>query len=126
HNLVSKLAQTEFLTRLEVDEKTGVFGKVLYIPFESVMPFTLNFLMNDRVLFSKLIEITGCAPIGNFNGRIHRSEGGEQHEIEWHGDNSDNRLLAITINLGVDRYTGAKFQIRKKNSDTVLREFGQT
>lgn len=126
NNLIDRLEQTEFYTKSEKDEHTGEFGKVLYMPSDNPVPFMFHMLMNDRELFKHLEEITGCNHIGNFTGRIHRSEGGEQHQIEWHGDNSDTRLLAMTINLGRTRYTGAKFQIRKKGEREVIREFGQT
>lgn len=125
-HLIDKLEQTEFHIKEEKDEHTGEFGKVLFMPQDSPVPFMFHMLMNDRALFSNLEEITGCATISNFTGRIHRSEGGEQHQIEWHGDNSDTRLLAMTLNLGRTRYTGAKFQIRRKGTDNILREFGQT
>lgn len=126
NNLIDKLEQTEFYTKTEQDEHTGEFGKVLFMPPDNPVPFMFHMLMNNRSLFSHLEQITGCDTIGNFAGRIHRSEGGEGHQIEWHGDNSDTRLLAMTLNLGRTRYTGANFQIRKKDSDNIIREFGQT
>lgn len=126
NNLVNRLEQTEFQVKTEKDEHTGEFGKVLFMPLDNPVPFMFHMLMNDRKLFRQLEEITGCSSIGNFIGRIHRSEGGEQHEIEWHGDNTDTRLLAMTLNLGRTSYTGAKFQIRKKGDDKIIREFGQT
>ncbi len=124
--LVDRLERTDFLTKIEKDEHTGAFGEVLFMPLDNPVPFMFHMLMNDRALFKQLEEITGCNSIGNFMGRIHRSQGGEQHQIKWHGDNTDTRLLAMTLNLGRDRYTGAKFQMRKKGSDTIIREFGQT
>lgn len=125
-HLIDKLEQTEFYTKSEKDEHTGEFGKVLFMSPDSPVPFMFHMLMNNPVLFNQLEEITGCDTIGNFTGRIHRSAGGEEHQIEWHGDNSDTRLLAMTLNLGRTSYTGAKFQIRKKGEDKIIREFGQT
>lgn len=126
NSIVNKLSVTEFETRIEKDEHTGEFGKVLLLPPNNPVPFIFHLLMNNKTLFKQLENITGCESIGNFMGRIHRSEGGEQHEIEWHGDNSDTRLLAMTLNLGRERYTGAKFQMRKKGTENIIREFGQT
>ena len=126
NNLVDRLEQTEFYTKMEKDEHSGEFGKVLFMPLNNPVPFMFHMLMNDRQLFKQLEAITGCGDIGNFMGRIHRSEGGEQHQIEWHGDNTDTRLLAMTLNLGRTNYTGAKFQMRKKGDDKIIREFGQT
>jgi len=122
--LVKKLGDTNFETKYET-EGEGKFGKVLFVPQGNASIIIFNLLLNDNDLFTALQRITDCKPIDNFVGRIHRSEGGEQHNIGWHGDNSDNRLLAITLCLGDDRYTGGKFEIRKKGSDNLLRQFEQ-
>lgn len=126
NKIIDRLERTEFQTKIEKSGHTKGFGKVLFMPLNNPVPFMFHMLMNDRELFKQLEGITGCSNIGNFTGRIHRSEGGEQHQIEWHGDNTDTRLLAITLNLGKDQYTGAKFQMRKKGDDKIIREFGQT
>ena len=121
--LLKQLEQTSFEIKTEMDQEYK-FGKVLFIPQESSVIFTFNMLFNDTGLFKSLQQITCCETIGNFNGRIHRSEDTD-HEIDWHGDNADNRLLAMTVSLGYDEYSGAKFQLRKKNEEHIMREFGQ-
>ena len=123
-NILKKLDETTFETKFETDS-SGKFGKVLFVPLQNPVVFTFQLLLNDRDFFSMLQEITSCAEIGNFVGRIHRSLGGENHAIEWHSDNSDNRLLAMTLCLGTDEYTGGKFQMRETEGEQIVREFGQ-
>jgi hypothetical protein len=122
--LLKKLADIRFQTKFEMDDRNK-FGKLLLVPQNDPLLFIFQMLINNTALFSALEEITGCEPIGNFMGRIHRSEEGEQHGIEWHGDNSDNRLLAMTLGLGTRDYTGGKLQIRETGSDQTIREFGR-
>lgn len=122
--LLSKIEKTGFQTKFESDNEEK-FGKVFFIPQESPLIFTFNMLFTAPPLYTFLEKITGCPPIHNFIGRLHRSEGGEEHFIDWHGDNTDNRLLAMTLSLGRERYQGGLFQMREKDSGKILREFGQ-
>jgi 2OG-Fe(II) oxygenase superfamily len=122
--LLSKIEKTGFQTKFEGRESEK-FGKVFFIPQESPLVFTFNMLFTAPPLYTFLEKVTGCTPIHNFVGRLHRSEGGEDHFIDWHGDNADNRLLAMTLSLGTDRYKGGFFQMREKDSGKILREFGQ-
>lgn len=122
--LLKKLKEQDFSTKTEM-EGENKFGKVLALPLTHPALVIFNMLLNDPKLFDTLQQITGCADISDFSGRIHRSAEGEDHEIGWHGDNSDNRLLAITLGLGTENYTGAQFELRKKGSSTNMREFSQ-
>ncbi|HJP62136.1 MAG TPA: 2OG-Fe(II) oxygenase [Mucilaginibacter sp.] len=122
NSLLKKLDNVQFQTKLEMDERNK-FGKVLFVPQTDPILFIFQLLINDPALFAVLEEITGCGSIGNFVGRVHRSEEGEQHGIEWHGDNSDNRLLAMTLGLGSYKYTGGKLQIRETGNEEIIREF---
>lgn len=129
--LIEKNFLKTFLPKIEKSifnekEEAGdyKFGKVLFVPLTEPSVFILHVLLNDKVFFQALQQITHCPTIKDFVGRIHRSEG-KQHEINWHGDNSDNRLLAISLGLGMDRYEGAQFQLREKESKKMLAEYGQ-
>jgi hypothetical protein len=118
--LLGKLERTEFKSKFEFEEEHK-FGKVLCVPFNDPLTLTVHLLFNDQKFFGLLERISGCSTIGNFIGRIHRSEEGKDHEIDWHGDNADQRLLAMTVGLGTDRYTGAQFELREKHSGRILR-----
>jgi len=118
--LLKKINDTTFETKFE-GENDDKFGKVLYVPPSKSILSVMTFMLNDEYLFRSLEKITGCKPIDNFVGRIHRSENTD-HGINWHGDNSDNRLLAITLSLGTEYYTGANFEIRKKGTTDIMRQ----
>jgi hypothetical protein len=98
------------------------FGEVLVLPPTEPALFIFRLLMNNRRLFVALETITGCATIGNFLGRIHSSQSGSGHQIEWHGDNAAHRLLGLTLELSRDHYTGGCFQLRRKHSQEILFE----
>ena len=78
--------------------------------------------MNNRRLFHTIEEITQCPPIGNFFGRLHSSVPGGNHHIAWHGDNTDHRLLGLTIDLSISDYDGGLFQLRQKDSKEIICE----
>lgn len=122
--LLDKLDRGGFYPKEEGKEDYK-FGKILALPNESSPVFIFTMLMSDQNLFNIIQSITDCQPIADFIGRIHRSEAGENHEIGWHNDNKDNRLVAISIGLGNNRYTGGKLQIRELGTKNITREFGQ-
>lgn len=123
--LLEKIAATRFLTKSEGDGD-GEFGKVLFVPPDEPVIFMFHLLLNNPNLFELIRRVTNCAEIGNFSGRIHRSQAGGKHEIDWHGDNADYRLVGLTLNLGTENFTGGEFQMREKNSGKILRSIGQT
>lgn len=76
----------------------------------------MNFLFNDQELFSFLDAVTGCGSIGSFTGRVYRMIPESGHYDSWHGDVGENRLLALSINLGREPYEGGVLQIRRSHS----------
>src|SRR5215813_5350734 len=93
------------------------FGDILFVPNNDPALFVFHLMMNNPKLFQIIKRIAGCDAIGNFFGRIHRSVPGTDHQISWHGDNADHRLVGITIDLSREAYTGGAFQIRYKDSE---------
>ena len=91
---------------------------------ENALPLHLiNLLLNNRVLFESIEQITGCPSIGNFGGRIYKNLPNDDHHLEWHDDMDDSaRLVAISVNLSTNRYGGGVFQIREKSSRKIFRE----
>ena len=120
-----RLATTRFVPKFELDGQES-FGKVLFVPPDEAVIFTFHFLLNNPKLFRLIRAITACQAIGNFFGRMHRSEPQQNHLIDWHGDNADNRLIGMTIDLSSEEYTGGKFQLRENNSEKILREINRT
>jgi len=102
------------------------FGDILFVPVNDPALFVFHLMMNNQKLFQVIQRIAGCDPIGNFFGRIHRSVPGRDHQISWHGDNADHRLVGITIELSREAYTGGAFQVRYKDSDHILTEITET
>ena len=85
----------------------------------------LYFLVNDSSLFKLIQQITGCAPIGCFCGAVYRLVPG-LHYDSWHSDVNSKRMVAMSINLSRDLYSGGILQIREKNSLGILHEVANT
>jgi hypothetical protein len=82
-----------------------------------VLPGALELACNDRVLFDLVDELTGCGSIGCFEGRVYRMAGGEGHYDSWHSDVGEDRLIAMSVNLGRAAFQGGVLQIRRARSD---------
>jgi hypothetical protein len=82
----------------------------------------LYFLLNDSKLFQVFQSLTGCEPIGSFEGRVYRTVPSCGHHDEWHNDMSGHRLIAISINLSTDIFSGGMLQIRDYESKRVVQE----
>jgi hypothetical protein len=119
--LLSKVSVARLVTKQE-QERDEEFGEVLFVPETEPALFVFHLLLNNRRLFQVIEQITGCLPVGNFSGRIHRSDAGAAHHIAWHGDNADHRLLGLTMNLSTVDYGGGLFQLRRKASEEVICE----
>ena len=86
----------------------------------------LHFLVNDPGLFRIVQAVTGCGPIGCFTGRVYRMLPGPEHYDSWHGDLIEQRVIALTVNLGADAYEGGVLQFRRWTSDEILSEVANT
>lgn len=119
--LLKKLTSVQFIPKLEMDDNDA-FGKILFVPLTEPVLFVFHMILNNPKFFEAVRQITDCDKIGNFFGRIHRSEPDSSHQIDWHGDNADNRLLGITVNLSTESYAGGLFKLREKNSQNIVCE----
>ena len=89
--------------------------------------YALELLMNSPKLIRMVEEITGCAGIVCFNGRIYRRLPSPEYDQRWHNDVSgDGRLVAVSINLGRSVYAGGVLQIRRAGSQEILSEAHNT
>lgn len=82
----------------------------------------LEFMLNDPAIFRLIDELTGCGSIGCFEGRVYRLDPGAGHYDSWHSDVGQNRLVAMSINLGREPVDGGLLQIRKADGPAILRE----
>jgi len=83
---------------------------------------TLLLAANDERLFRVIREITGCGPIGRVHGRVYRLDPDTRHHDSWHSDMADNRMIAMSVNLSHEAYTGGVLQIRERDSEEIVHE----
>jgi hypothetical protein len=81
---------------------------------------------NSPALFDLVRDVTGCDPIGCFDGRVYRLDPAQGHSDSWHSDVGDNRLVAMSVNLGRDRYEGGVLEIREQRSRRVTARVART
>jgi hypothetical protein len=83
----------------------------------------LHFAVNDPRLFKLVERITGCSAIGSFRGRVYRLAAGGGNHLTWHNDLYDNtRLVAMSLNLGLEPYAGGVLQIRESLTEEIREE----
>lgn len=76
----------------------------------------LCFLLNNEALFHFVQQLTGCADIGCFVGRVYRFSSGFNHYDSWHDDRGDSRrILGLSLNLAEADYSGGVFELRSKD-----------
>ena len=88
----------------------------------------LQFLANDEKVFEVIRRITGCKPIGCYNGRVYRMRPGQGHYDTWHSDidQKNGRLIGMSVNLSVGTYKGGALQIRNCDNNKILHEVANT
>jgi hypothetical protein len=89
---------------------------------EGAASTALEFLMNDPALVATVSTITECGTIGCFEGRVYRLVPESGHYDSWHSDVGQDRLVALSINLGRVPYEGGRLQIRRAEDKVMLGE----
>jgi hypothetical protein len=84
----------------------------------------MSFLVNDPRLIELISAITGCGPIGRFDGRVYRMD--PSRYSGWHDDFGDNRMIAMSVNLTRELYGGGTLRLREKGSDRILHDTPNT
>jgi hypothetical protein len=115
-SLLDELDRTEFYHRVH----DGIGTELCARP--GVVSGALELLMNDTALQQVISDVTGCGHIGCFEGRIYRMVPGTDHHDSWHSDVGQDRLIALSINLGRAAPAGGQLQIRKALTDQILSE----
>ncbi|MBF8292579.1 MAG: hypothetical protein HW392_1406 [Steroidobacteraceae bacterium] len=103
----------------EANEVTHEVGHEIELKDERAKAL-LEFLVNDPVLCDAISALTGCGSIGCFSGRIYEMRSGSNHEFRWHTDLSNDRLIAMSINLGSEPYCGGVLQIAEASTKRLL------
>jgi hypothetical protein len=89
---------------------------------ENAASRVLLFLVNDEKLFQLIQQITNCARVGCFDGRIYRASPDNGHHDSWHNDIGEDRLVGLTVNLSRAEYEGGNLQLRARESHATLDE----
>lgn len=121
------LKTAKFQSLGHFDSKHQEFARDLTIDGKEVVVHLIHLALNSAKLFQAIRQITDCPKIGNFSGRIYRSQPGSNHHLSWHDDiDTGDRLIGISINLGSEKYSGGAFQLRDKRSKRILNEVANT
>ena len=86
----------------------------------------LEFLTNDPVFFDVVRAITGCEPVGCFQGRVYRLLPKTGHMSDWHSDLVLGRMATLSINLSSETYEGGILQFREPGSEKILSQVANT
>lgn len=86
----------------------------------------LHFLMNDPKLFRIIEKITSCEIIGCFTGRVYSKIPNQGQYDMWHDDLTDDRMVALSINLSTGVFSGGLLQIRNSISKKTVHEISNT
>lgn len=110
----------------EFRERThhGIGVELCAVP--GLLSGTLELACNDPALFTSIDALTGCGSIGCFEGRVYRLAPSTGHYDSWHSDVGQDRLIALSVNLGRDPFEGGLLQIRKADSEEILSEVANT
>ena len=93
---------------------------------ESAAFGALLFLINDEKLFQLIQDITQCALIDCFEGRVYRVNPGDGHHDSWHNDIGEGRVVGMSLNLSREVYSGGVLQIRNRETEAVISEAANT
>jgi len=126
--LLQQLAKAHFVAKTHHTAAAAEFAKDVTIVGDALALHHLHLLFNHPQLFAFVQAVTGCPAIGCFYGRIYRTLPDADHHLDWHDDTHDDdaeegsgtRLIGLSVNLSPAAYGGGHFQLRKKDSTTLL------
>lgn len=82
----------------------------------------LELVFNDDAVRGLVAEVSQCGPIARFGGFVYRLDARSGLEHHWHNDLVEGRLVAMSVNLGPDRYAGGTLQLRERATSRVIAE----
>ena len=111
-----KLQETEYRV---VERETGIELR----PIDCTTYLATELLLNSPSLFRAIEQITGCARIACFSGRIYQRPASSTYFNRWHTDvTEEGRMVALSINLTAGPYEGGALQIRSATTHEILCE----
>ena len=129
------LLETELLDLIQRQIDRGEFRERVHERIDSNKELCLTesaafgallFLMNDEKLFQLIQDITQCARIDCFEGRVYRVNPGDGHHDSWHNDIGEGRVVGMSLNLSREVYSGGVLQIRNRESEALISEAANT
>lgn len=82
----------------------------------------LTQLCNRPEVLRFVEDLTGAGHLGCFEGRIYRLSPNAGHRDDWHTDMIMGRMVAMSVNLGIEPYEGGTLQIRNATTQTLCDE----
>lgn len=88
----------------------------------------LSFCFQHSELFAFVESVTGCRRIRSFEGRVLRLRPVKSHFLAWHRDTAwdDRRLVALSINVGPEPFSGGVLQFRRPGSRQPTSQIANT
>lgn len=96
----------------------GIGNELCLVP--GITTSALQLMFNDPVWLDVVAGVTGCGPVGCFDGRVYRMAAAAGHYDSWHSDVGEDRLVAISVNLSPEPYEGGVLEIRHASSQERL------
>lgn len=93
---------------------------------EGPLSAALEFLWNAPALAAAIDRLTGCGPIGCFEGRVYRMRPAEGHYDSWHSDVGEDRRVAMSVNLSEARYEGGVTEFRYASEEQPFQQIANT
>ena len=133
--LLPGLLETELLDLIQRQIDRGEFRERVHERIDSNKELCLTesaafgallFLMNDEKLFQLIQDITQCARIDCFEGRVYRVNPGDGHHDSWHNDIGEGRVVGMSLNLSREVFSGGVLQIRNRESEALISEAANT
>jgi hypothetical protein len=119
--LLSRLERGQWCERLH----KGIGAEVVLDDLLAVN--VLHLVANSLRFLDAVRNITGCAQITWFGGRVYRFIPNSGHYDSWHTDAAtDDRLVGMSLNLSPKSYKGGLFQLRAHSSDRIFAQVANT
>jgi len=123
--VLEQIDKSEFFS-VKYTNDVGVLGEETRVSPDSLAIRMMSMLLNNPSLFQVIQQITNCPQIRSYLGRIRRELPNTGQHLSWHNDPDPKRLIAISINLSTEPYSGGLFQMREKASKRILAEIANT
>jgi hypothetical protein len=116
------LAAAEWYARADFTADGDEFAQEVAVRGTDLAIHVLLLRLNSARVFDAIRQITGCAAIGNFSGRIYRMLPDSEHYDSWHDDVGEHKLIGLSINLSAGIYDGGRFRLRERATERELCE----